>query len=316
MSERAEPRPPGPLLDVVLGYDCNLGCTYCTLTSAMRERSTPTAVVRRAMRQARADGHRRISFTGGEPTIRPALLPLVREARALGFEEVKVQTNGLLFATEGNLPRLIDAGATRIHVSLHAHREGDYERIVRRPGSHPLLVQALDRLGAASQRGDVLGHADLIVLRETKAWLAAAIDFVADRGLRSVYLWSFSATDAQRDRTGEVLSFAEAMPAVREAFARGAARGVNVRTLHIPHCVLGDDAHRGMDPTAEPVRVVTPDAVFDLRDSPLSPSVRVASCEGCWRANACKGARRDYLEVHGPQEILDAASRFAPPEIS
>ena len=163
---------------------------------------------------------------------------------------------------------------------------------------------------------DVLGHADLIVLRETKAWLAAAIDFVADRGLRSVYLWSFSATDAQRDRTGEVLSFAEAMPAVREAFARGAARGVNVRTLHIPHCVLGDDAHRGMDPTAEPVRVVTPDAVFDLRDSPLSPSVRVASCEGCWRANACKGARRDYLEVHGPQEILDAASRFAPPEIS
>ena len=38
------------LLDVILGYDCNLACDYCTITPVMRRRALTSAMVLAAMR--------------------------------------------------------------------------------------------------------------------------------------------------------------------------------------------------------------------------------------------------------------------------
>ena len=84
------------LLDVILHYDCNLACDYCTITPAMRRRGLTTAAVLRELTAARADGYDRLSITGGEPTTRGDLLGLVRAARRQGYRGVKVQTNGLV----------------------------------------------------------------------------------------------------------------------------------------------------------------------------------------------------------------------------
>ena len=92
-----------PLLDVILGYDCNLACDYCTITPAMRERALPTEHVVREMAAARRAGYEQISFTGGEPTIRRDLIALVRHAGKLGYRDIKVQSNGLLYATAANV---------------------------------------------------------------------------------------------------------------------------------------------------------------------------------------------------------------------
>src|SRR5262249_43987399 len=55
------------LLDIVLGYDCNLACTYCTITDEMRQRLMPTARVAREIERAAGRGFRDVAFTGGEP---------------------------------------------------------------------------------------------------------------------------------------------------------------------------------------------------------------------------------------------------------
>src|SRR5690606_20749195 len=102
-----------------------------TITPAMRARELPTARVLSAMRLARERAYDRISFTGGEPTIRGDLLGLVRAARSLGFGDIKVQSNGLLFAHRPNLERLVAAGASTFHLSIHTHDEDLYDRLVR-----------------------------------------------------------------------------------------------------------------------------------------------------------------------------------------
>ena len=131
------------LLDVILGYDCNLACDYCTITPAMRERSLGAAQVVAALRQGRADGLDRAAFTGGEPTIRGDLLGLVRAARTLGYDDVKVQTNGLVLGQGDNAGRLAGAGATRLHISVHTHVEDRYEALVRSVGSFARLLAGL-----------------------------------------------------------------------------------------------------------------------------------------------------------------------------
>ena len=103
----------------ILGYDCNLACDYCTITPAMRRRVLTSAQVLAAMRQARRDGFDTVAFTGGEPTIRGDLLGLLSAARSLGFVDRKVQTNGLMLGQGDNAARLVAAGVSRVHVSVH-----------------------------------------------------------------------------------------------------------------------------------------------------------------------------------------------------
>ncbi|MCS6798903.1 MAG: radical SAM protein [Myxococcota bacterium] len=304
-----------PLLDVILGYDCNLWCDYCTISPPMRARALSTPAVLAAMREGRADGFDAVSFTGGEPTIRPDLLGLVRAARRLGYVDVKVQTNGLLLAHRSNLDRLLDAGLTRLHLSIHTHRADRYDAKVRRPGSHPLMVKALEQAAAVPSLAFV---ADVIIDEDTYRDLPDAIDWLAARSVREAHLWYVSLTDGNRDNLRSLPRMTDAMPYLREAFARADRAGMSVRSLHVPRCLLGDEHRRAWDPGAQGVRVVSPEATFDLSASRLAGRVHVAACEGCPHRGICPGLRVDYLERFGDAEVAavgGAAPRGRPPVV-
>jgi cyclic pyranopterin phosphate synthase len=298
------------LLDVILGYDCNLACDYCTITPAMRERALPTAAVLAAMRAGRTDGFDAVAFTGGEPTIRGDLIGLVRAARALGYADVKVQSNGLLLAHGPNLDKLLAAGVTRLHVSIHTHDAARYDALVRRDGAYPSMVAALDAIVA---RGVTL-VADVILKDDTYGDLPTATGWLADRGVREAHLWFVSLTDGNRDNLASMPRMTDVVPSMHEAFTIARARGVTLRSLHVPRCLLGSDHVHAWDPGAGRVRVVTPDSTFDLADSRLAGRVHVPACEGCEFRAVCPGVRPDYLERYGDAEI--AASRGVAPSVT
>ena len=297
------------LLDVILGYDCNLACDYCTITQAMRARSLTTARVLAAMQSAAREGFDRVSFTGGEPTIRPDLLGLVRASRRLGYEDVKVQSNGLLFAHRPNLERLVDAGATTFHVSIHTHLREPYEALVRRPGTYDAMTRGLEHVAEAG----LDPVADVILKRDTLPRLPDAVRWLEARGVRRADLWLVSLTDGNRDAIDSLPRMTEVAEVMAEAFALADARGMTLRSLHLPRCLLGEWADRAHDPAAERVRVLTPDDLFDLEGSKLTPQRHVPACEGCADRGRCRGVRPDYLEVWGDDEI--AAARGVAPSV-
>jgi MoaA/NifB/PqqE/SkfB family radical SAM enzyme len=302
------------LLDVILLYDCNLACEFCTVMAdvgvaegvaeTLRGRSLPAAKVAQAMRADRARGFDAIAFTGGEPTLRADLLPLVRKARELGFASVKLQTNGLVFATPANLDRAVDAGVTRFHLTIHAHRDEVYDALVRTPGRHAAMVAALDAMVARELDPTI----DVLVSRRTLPELVTAVQWLADRGIRRVDLWMVSLTDANRAHVAMLPSYEEALPTVHEALALARARGLTLRSLHLPRCVLGDDHPHAYDPGRAlehggRVHVLSPDDDFELAASKLTPQTKVPACTGCPHEAACPGLRPDYLEVFGDREI-------------
>lgn len=292
-----------PLLDLILGYDCNLACRYCTcLAPQMRGRVLATSQVIAAMRDARGDGFERVSFTGGEPTLRTDLLGLVRAARELGYTDVKVQSNGLLLAEPRNLERLHDAGVNRFHVSIHTHERAAYEALVQREGTWEAMVAALRGM---VERG-LDPTADVILESSTYRRLPAAVRWLHEIGVRSVHLWFVSLTDHNRDNVSSLPRMTDVVPSMREAFAFGRAQGMDVRSLHVPRCLLGADHPHAWDPAAEGVRVVSPDATFDLRGSRLTGQEHVPACGGCGFEAVCPGIRRDYLDHCGDAEFARA----------
>ena len=289
------------LVDVILGYDCNLACDYCTITPQMRARSLPAARILQQMRIGRSRDYDRVAFTGGEPTIRGDLVGLIKAANKLGYGSIKVQSNGLLF-TEANVARLRQAGVTRIHISIHTHEPAAYDALVRREGSYALMEQGL-RNAVASGAHVVV---DLIIKADTYQKLPAATEWIAARGVPEVHLWYVSLTDGNADKPESLPAMSEAVPLMREAFAIARERGIDMKSLHVPRCLLGEDAVHAWDPGSQRVIVVTPDASFELKDSRLAGQHQVPACAGCEHEAICPGVRPDYVARYGDTEVAHA----------
>lgn len=288
------------LLDLVLGYECNLACDYCTITPAMRRRNLTTAAAAQAITRGAQRGLTALQLGGGEPTIRRDLLPLIALARRLGFRDIKLQTNGLMLAYEGYLASLQAAGLSRLAISIHAHEPDRYHRLVQVDGAFAHLERGLARAVASG----LPIEAELIAKQDTYAQLPAAARWLAGRGVDSVRLWLVSLTDGNADHPESLPRLREVAPSFCVVFDEARAAGRRAVSLHVPRCLLPGYEEHVIDPAAGGVLCVTPDAEFELADSRLSGQVKPESCRRCIHDADCPGVRRDYAERHGTDELV------------
>jgi molybdenum cofactor biosynthesis enzyme MoaA len=286
------------LLDVVLGYDCNLACTYCTITQGMRLRALSTERVAKEIDRASSRGFREVAFTGGEPTIRNDLPMLVKYAKRRGFVDVKVASNGLRYAFAPYLRMLADAGVNQFHVSMHAFDDDAYEATVQRAETAVLRRRAIANL----VEQNLHPVADLILkedtYRDVRAWVLA----LAEQGVKQFRLWLVSLTDGNATNTQQLPRLPVVADRVREALDAARTNALDVRSLHVPRCFLAGYENHVQHPGADLVTVVTPDDVFDLKDSRLSGGVKPAGCTTCKFFDVCPGLRADYIAQHGDGE--------------
>jgi len=121
--------------------------------------------------------------------------------------------------------------------------------------------------------------------------------------VRHADLWFVSLTDGNASNVGSMPAMTEAMPAIQAALACGREREMTVRSLHVPRCLLGDDRAHAFDPASVGVRVMSPDATFDLARSRITGQVHVPACAGCAHESYCPGLREDYLARFGDGEV-------------
>jgi MoaA/NifB/PqqE/SkfB family radical SAM enzyme len=99
-------------------YVCNNHCTFCAVGTRTQIDGHPTRQ-REYLAEYRAQGVRMVDFDGGEPTLNPELIPLVRYARQIGYERVNVTTNGRLTFYEAFAAKLVRSGLTTLLFSVH-----------------------------------------------------------------------------------------------------------------------------------------------------------------------------------------------------
>ncbi len=120
-------------LRISLTDACNLRCVYCMpehMTFRRREELLQDDEILRLVRIFADLGVDKIRLTGGEPTIRPRLVELVRQIkRTPGIKELAMTTNGLLLP-ELALP-LKQAGLDRVNISLDTLDPDKFRAITR-----------------------------------------------------------------------------------------------------------------------------------------------------------------------------------------
>lgn len=124
---------------------CNSNCLFCLDADTPRGRFTPLDEVRRELEQGRTEGADKVVLSGGEGSLHPDFLEIVRAARDLGYRRVQTVTNGWRMADRGFYDRCVEAGLDELTFSLHGHDAELHERLTRTRGSFRRIVKAIAR---------------------------------------------------------------------------------------------------------------------------------------------------------------------------
>ncbi|MCI0670591.1 MAG: GTP 3',8-cyclase MoaA [Myxococcaceae bacterium] len=145
---------------------CNLRCAYCMPEEAYtwlpREELLTFEEVARLVSVFTSLGVDRVRLTGGEPLLRQDLPELVRLLRRdARLTEVALTTNGVLL--EEQLPGLLEAGLSRVTVSLDTLRPERFHALTRR-NVHGRVLEGIAAVARAGLPGLKL---DCVVVRGT-----------------------------------------------------------------------------------------------------------------------------------------------------
>lgn len=307
---RRLPEPvPESSYDVMLGYRCDVTCLFCSQELGWRRQPwLPLEAACERVFAAAARGCRRLNVLGGEPTLYPRIEALVAFARRAGFREIQFESNGLALADAAFCRRLVEAGLTRVSVSVHSHLPRVHDRLVCREGAFERVLRALENLrdaGCARRIAVVINGGNV-------ADLSAFARFFWDLGVRELqFIFPLHTGDFLNHVDSMQVSLSRASSAVRRAIETLERRGCSRLPIvhNVPPCFLGGLASQSGDWGDVGMRVLKPDGVerSDSPDRPLYRKVHVAACERCSVRTRCVGLDPGYLARWGEGEVSPLA---------
>lgn len=237
--------PRGPRrIEVHLGTRCNSRCVFC-MSSVNRDAKEPwagPARVKEELRHFYAEGCRAAGFLGGEPTVYPHIVDCVAYAKSLGYAEIIICTNAVRLADPAFCRRLVEAGLTRVTVSVHSHEPEIEDRLIMRvPGALARKVRAVRNLVGLRGRGFLPGGISLnpVLCRPTLRGMEDFVLFFGGLGIDDIrfnYIWPHGEV---REDPAWTPPFREAMPeVVRLLLANEKRLRKHLSFGGIPKCAL------------------------------------------------------------------------------
>ncbi len=163
-------------------YVCNNHCTFCAVGTRTQIDGHPPRQREHLARYRQAGVHM-VDFDGGEPTLNPELVPLIRHARALGYDRINVTTNGRLCAYPEFARKLVTSGLTTLLFSVHGATARSHGREVGVAEAFEQTVAGIEHCVAAAPAGVELGM-NITLTRHNHAELPAVGELALALGLR------------------------------------------------------------------------------------------------------------------------------------
>ncbi len=274
---------------------CNMSCAFCFVDRTVPDFATDE--LRKVIDGFADGGTRHLVLSGGEPTLHPDLDALIAHGRARSFDTIEIQTNGVRAADLEYAQKLVDAGLTKVSVSLHSVDPERSDRITKLPQAFGKTVRALHnfrKLGVQTQIAHVITKNNFRELPDTFRFFAK--EFPADGGRLSVCL-AIAQGMSDLVYMWVVPSFTEIKPYVKEALDIALEANVGFGGMigqgGYPPCML--------DGELEYYEKVL-DQIF-LSDDFDDQFYKPARCAECSFTSRCIGVRKSYVEAYGDEEI-------------
>lgn len=307
-----QPPASAEMVEIQLGHMCNNRCVFCSsghLTELRQAMPMELAPVITALDRAKAQGARRITFLGGEPTLQRAFLPALEHAAKLGFDEIEIFTNGVKASRASFVEQVAALGRFSWRFSIQGGDREAHDRAVVKEGAFDRITQAMDNVRATGHR--ITANACINELSYRS--LPGYVELVRRHGVEQLHIdvvRPVSVGERPEGYLAEIIPrHADMAPYLREMLERFEAwdPDFDVNVGNYPPCLLPEWAHRihhGGESTLtvasrEDNSLYNKDKyAFQAEDKRLGPR-----CHECVLRARCAGVFTDYIDIYGADEL-------------
>ncbi len=142
-------------VEINVGKACNNKCVFCLdgFPSADNRRFMSWPMMKAELERYHASGSRSVGFLGGEPTIYPHIVKSVAYAKEIGFTRIAIASNVTRMAKTRFADHMLEAGLTRVTVSMHGHTPELEDKLTRVPGVFEKKCKAIRYLMDKREEG-------------------------------------------------------------------------------------------------------------------------------------------------------------------
>ncbi|OIO02045.1 MAG: hypothetical protein COX65_06715 [Elusimicrobia bacterium CG_4_10_14_0_2_um_filter_56_8] len=304
----------GKCYELILNYNCNARCLFCSQGDFDKSRNAPFEAIARNIYAARKAGYGRLGLTGGEPLIRPDILKVIGLGKSVGFDFIRVQTNGIKLADAAFCGKLARAGLTFCKFSFTTDNEKAHDALVGVPGAFKKALAGLKNLRSLKIRVGT----NILVNRRNYNRLPEIIKFYLERGITNfviIYPVYIGAMAANAKKLG--VSLPECAPHFLRAVKtmEGAGLPGEILFLNTPPCFIKGRETLAIGLDSFNTVVTDPDGKStDLDANAEAAKVKGPPCRKCALAKKCGGADGHYVKIFGWKGFTPVGAGAGPEE--
>ena len=296
-------------LELHLTYHCPERCVFCSEDHRMtkyRPFSVSWGRVAAVLRKHAERGVKNVHLTGGEPTIHPRFIDVLKMSRKLKMR-TSVGTIGTRLCQE-EFAREAAPFLNEGLFSLHGPNAAVHDELTRREGSFDRVLRAMEYTQRFNP--DFRCFVNTVVTRDNIHDLPDTVAFAESLGAVLIIISNTTPEGAAEDSYERLAVPLEVLDEVLPQVPPRVTKSV-VRFFGTPMCVMGEhwmwsnDLHWDPRVTAEwasaPGKVVFEDF---YNWTPDRRRVQVAACEECDRRRVCMGVFDKYVELWGARGLV------------
>ena len=292
----------------MVGYKCNNRCRFCIGANKRNSMEKTTQSIILEMIEARNRGRSYLEITGGEETIRPDFLHLIKMAKKLGFEDIVIATNGRMLAYKDFSKKLVDAGITCVIFSIHGYNARLHDYLTQVKGSFQELVQGIRNM---RDLGFTNIASNTTIVRQNYKFLYKIGEFIYGLDIRNAEFIFVDPTHGGACDNFEKLvpKISEAAPYIRKCLDIGRNNKVyHWHVRYVPLCYFVGYEDR-ISELHEEACFQTEHLAPDFKNYDVTASrkkiarIKTKNCEECAYFASCEGLWKKYAVHYGTEEL-------------
>lgn len=277
---------------------CNQRCTFCLDSWNQNGTYVPVQELMAFIKEGRDKGGERLILSGGEASVHPEFIKLIRYGRQIGYEWIQTVTNGQMFAYPDFARKAKLAGLNEATFSMHGHTPRLHDRLVGLPGAFERGNQGIRNLQAL---GGVVVNVDVVINKLNVKFLRDIIDFYMEMGVHEFDLLHIVPFGRGFEEFRDQLFFdIEAHhDDLQRAFEVSLRPGVFIWTNRLPVAQLEGYEHLIQDPHKLHSEVNGGRNNFEgFMKTGTKPDCFGERCDHCFLNGLCRGTMFAFREKH------------------
>jgi len=285
--------------EIILNYNCNAKCLFCSQGSFDKSLNASFNDIAKNIYSAYKKGYRKLGFTGGEPLLRGDIIKIVSLAKSVGFDFIRIQTNGIKLADKKFARQLVEAGLTFCKFSFLSDNAEIHDELVGVKGAWKKAILGLKNLKKLKIR---IGT-NILINKRNFNHLPKIIYYLIEKGISNfviIYPMYIGSMRENHLKLGVSLYKAQKYFMGAIQLMKKAGLKDEILFLNVPPCFLKGYESLSIGLERFNTVVTDPSGIkTDLDENADKAKLRAPLCHKCSFKEKCLGIDKSYIDIWG-----------------